>query len=105
MDPGSKQAIEDLRDLIQVTERAVERRLGGVLPLSARAEVSHGLSRAFEIGLAYGRTRQPLAVEPEEQERPTRPPPAPFVEDYAPPATPFLGRGRPRKITPPPEKP
>lgn len=94
MDTSSRQAIDDLRDLILVTEHAIEGELGGPLPMRARAELAQGLSRAFEIGAAYSRARaRPVETHPLNGE-------ASLPEGYVPPATPFLGRRRRRKKNP-----
>ena len=55
MEVGLKQAISDLRDLVSLSEKEIERALGGVLPLAARQALSSAVGRGFEIGSAYGR--------------------------------------------------
>jgi hypothetical protein len=55
MGEGHKQAISELRDLVILSERDIERGLGGSLPLAARHALSSAIGRAFEVGAAYGR--------------------------------------------------
>lgn len=83
-------ALADLRDLVNISERDIEKSLGGTLPLEGRHVLQSAIGRAFEIGSAYGRM---AVLEKQEAERkaPTTPPPPNYEEDYTPPPTPYIG--------------
>jgi hypothetical protein len=96
MDLGFKQALADLRDLINISERDIETALGGTLPLAGRHALQSAISRGFEIGSAYGRMSV-LEAQELERKAPTTPPPPGYEEDYAPPPTPYLGHPAARR--------
>jgi len=88
-----RQAISELRDLVVLSERAIEKELGGVLPLSARHELSSAIGRAFEVGSAYGK----LAELERQNTTRTTPPPEGYDDDYVPPPTPYIGHPAARR--------